>query len=331
VNQYRPYSWYSETLQTTTHNGWANYHALQASWNRQRGWATFGLNYTFSKALGLFTDANPLNFHDDYGPLGIDRTHAFNAAYSFDLGKRMHGNPLLRGLLNNWMLSGVTGFQSGFSIQSANDSNSTGFGFGGATVLNSFNYNAAAPVTTPNGSIYYIPVNSSNMLGTPDVTLQPNLSCDPTTPTSGVKNSYMNTECYRFPNFLENGPVYKGYFHSPAYFNNDLTIAKSFTMGEKKQLQFRASAFNFLNHPLLSFNESNKNNLSLSLSNSAVGQYCPAKGTDAAVSNCYLPGQKLVPVDFANNQNSANNTGFIGQAATKFGRRTIMLGVKFDF
>jgi hypothetical protein len=36
-------------------------------------------------------------------------------------------------------------------------------------------------------------------------------------------------------------------------------------------------------------------------------------------------------VDFASNQNAANNTGLVGQAITKFGRRTIMLGVKFDF
>ena len=230
MDQYRPYSWYTETLQTTTHNGWANYHALQASWNRQKGWATFGLNYTFSKALGLFTDANPLNFHDDYGPLGIDRTHAFNAAYSFDLGHRIQGNPLLRGILNNWMLSGVTGYQSGFSVQSANDSNSTGFSFGGATVLNTYNYDPAAPITSPNASVYYVQTNSANLLGTPDVTLQPYFTCDPTKPTSGVKNSYMNTNCYQVPNFLQNGPVYKGYFHSPGYFNSDLTIAKAFNL-----------------------------------------------------------------------------------------------------
>ncbi len=35
-----------------------------------------------------------------------------------------------------------------------------------------------------------------------------------------------------------------------AYFNNDLAIYRSFRIHENQQIQFRASAFNWLNHPL---------------------------------------------------------------------------------
>jgi hypothetical protein len=35
-----------------------------------------------------------------------------------------------------------------------------------------------------------------------------------------------------------------------AYFNNDLALYRSFTIYHENQVQFRASAFNWLNHPL---------------------------------------------------------------------------------
>ena len=38
-----------------------------------------------------------------------------------------------------------------------------------------------------------------------------------------------------------------------AFFNSDLGVFKSFNITEGKELQFRANAYNFLNHPLSSF------------------------------------------------------------------------------
>ena len=49
--------------------------------------------------------------------------------------------------------------------------------------------------------------------------------------------------------------------YGPAYFNADLGIFKNFKVTEKKKLQLRANAYNFLNHPLWSF--SNGANLNL--------------------------------------------------------------------
>jgi hypothetical protein len=43
-------------------------------------------------------------------------------------------------------------------------------------------------------------------------------------------------------------------------------------MGEGKALQLRMGAFNVFNHPLVSFNNQNTNNLSLGLQNAVVGQ-----------------------------------------------------------
>jgi hypothetical protein len=45
--------------------------------------------------------------------------------------------------------------------------------------------------------------------------------------------------------------------YGPAYFNWDLAIFKNFDITEKQKLQFRVQGYNFLNHPLYSFNGSN--------------------------------------------------------------------------
>jgi hypothetical protein len=45
--------------------------------------------------------------------------------------------------------------------------------------------------------------------------------------------------------------------YGPGYFNSDLALFKSFNFSESKKLQFRVNAYNFLNHPLWSFNGNN--------------------------------------------------------------------------
>ena len=43
------------------------------------------------------------------------------------------------------------------------------------------------------------------------------------------------------------------YMSAGAYFDNDLAIYRSFRIHESQQIQFRASAYNWLNHPLPNF------------------------------------------------------------------------------
>ena len=45
--------------------------------------------------------------------------------------------------------------------------------------------------------------------------------------------------------------------YGPAFFNADLGLFKNFQFKESKKLQLRFNAYNFLNHPLWSFNGSN--------------------------------------------------------------------------
>ena len=57
--------------------------------------------------------------------------------------------------------------------------------------------------------------------------------------------------------------------YGPAFFNADLGLFKNFQIKERMKLQFRANGYNFLNHPLWSFN--GNANLTLGF-NGATGQ-----------------------------------------------------------
>lgn len=63
--------------------------------------------------------------------------------------------------------------------------------------------------------------------------------------------------------------------YGPAYFDSDLGLFKNFQMGENRRLQFRMQAYNFLNHPLWSF--PNSQNLTLQFNqNPSTGAFTQA-------------------------------------------------------
>ena len=68
--------------------GSANYNSLQATWVRAKGRSNINLNYTFGKAMGSGAFHDQFNLDNNYGVLPSNRTHLFNAAYSFELGNQ---------------------------------------------------------------------------------------------------------------------------------------------------------------------------------------------------------------------------------------------------
>jgi hypothetical protein len=278
-------------LLLTRHGGWANYNALQASWNRSTGQFTFGFNYTFSKALGLcgtsqFSCAvpDPTNLAHDYGVLSLDRSHIFNSSYQIDLGNLSRylkigddAARFLKPLIDGWTIAGITTLQSGPDL---------------ASIRTNFSLQNGLPNN----------LNSKSILGTPDISIQPVLLCDP---RKGLKpHQYMNGACFGLPG---NGAVATGtngayqlpYIKGPAFMNSDLSLYKGFKVTERQSLQLRASAFNFLNHPLWSFNP-NGNAISLHMAQNASGQFV----------------------------NTNNQFGF---ADIKYGQRTLELAVRYSF
>jgi hypothetical protein len=304
-DDYRPYPMYQH-LEVAQHNINANYNSLQLLWNKQTGHLLYGVNYTFSKALGILgadgtgTPADAFNYRNDYGPLAFDRTQIFNATYSYTMGDLVHQR-FLAVLANRWMISGITNVQSGGNIFAQNNPD---FSIGGTLY-----------VFSPNGSPVTIPVSNTQFLGTTDVYLMPNLTCNPAV-ASGAHH-YVNNACFALPGTLGvNGPYREPYMHGPAYTDSDLTAQKDFRVGEGKDVLFRFAAFNFLNHANTTYSSSaNPNAITLNFSNEVNGD----------------PTTSYVPLGAALSSATNSNASVFGYAPQRIGRRVSEMEVKFNF
>lgn len=317
LDWYRTYPYYQHIYQIQ-HAFYSNYNSLQASWNKNSGPIQFGANYTFSKNLAVAASYNnilpdPFNARNDYNPTPWDRTHVFNVHYLVDIGRRYRGgNAFLGHVMNGWQISGISTLQSGFPLASVQGSN---FGFSGgkivttsvpyATQMSSGASGYCQDKVQPdaNGHRYCVEYMGNVVwLGTPDVLLMPTVLCNPTSNLG--KNQYINPECFGLPMVTTNGAYRLPYIHGPAYLNHDLSVLKNFHVGEGKDLQFRLAAFNFLNHPLTSFNKNDTYNLTLGFQDAVPGQ---------ALKQQYLLYQNF------------------GSAGIKYGARLVELSVKFQF
>src|SRR5262249_3365563 len=92
-------------------------------------------------------------------------------------------------------------------------------------------------------------INGENLYGTPNIPVQPVLTCDP---HKDIPKGYLlNPSCFAAPGVGQLGNFMFPYIKGQAYVNHDLSVFKNFTLGDGgKRLQLRISAYNFLNHPI---------------------------------------------------------------------------------
>jgi len=262
------------TLKIIDHKMYSNYNALQVTWNKQAGHFTFLSNYTFGKALGIrgengAASGDPTVLANNYGTLPNNRTHIFNLAYVYEFPTTHNANRFVKGMANGWQISGITQFQSGADLQAAVNSNFSYSGFipAGTTFM-------GKTLAYVNGSgqtvTYSLQANSQNVLGSPDLTLMPTLTCDP---RQGLKaNQYINSACFSpFSTPGVQGNYIFPTLTGPGFWNSDTSLFKNFTFGqsEAKKLQFRFSGYNFLNHPNRTF-ISGDSGLNLNFNSSGV-------------------------------------------------------------
>jgi hypothetical protein len=238
IQDYYPYQagYGTNSIAVGEHVGYSNYHGLQVACLKQAGRLSFDFNYTWSKALGIINSTvDAFNAHGNYGVLNIDRPQVFNASYAYDIGTVYHGDfKLLGGAANSWTVSGTTTWQSGGNLQALQGQNLS------LAILNS----------TKNESL-----TSNTYFGTNANEILPISTCNP---RSGLgAHQLLNLSCFSAPAVGHQGDRQFPYLSGPSYSNSDLTVYKTFGITEMQKIQLRASAFNFLNHPLWGFSSGN--------------------------------------------------------------------------
>jgi hypothetical protein len=214
-----------------------HYDSLQASVNHRfsNGLSFIGA-YTWSHAidtngvsaggrnqpLGSFT-GDFYNTKSARGTSSFDRTHRLVVSYSYDFPKLSGGNALLRSIVNDWSISGVTTIQSGLPF-SVTDSTS--------------------------GTIYGISAYAqfASGLGPADAMLSGNAQSRLT--------RYFNTSAFTTAPIIGNGTGFgnsgRDILRGPGQLNFDAGFGRNFklsAMRENSELQFRSEFFNFANHP----------------------------------------------------------------------------------
>jgi len=309
-SDYHPYGYAYGTAQAymIQNVDYANYNALQVSWIKTAGKLTFNLNGTWSKTLATGLQENPYSVPGNYGPAATDRPLVFNTSYTYSSGTLHTGSQLLNQLGGGWTVSGVTTWQAGGYIPSALGNGVPNFSLGeqytglpadttGASCGTKGGCSLAKDTGITNG------IGGKTYYGTDEtVPIMPVLTCNP---TNGLAhNQLLNGACFNAPAVGSQGGQGYPYMKATPYYNSDLAIYRTFHIHEKQQVQFRASAFDWLNHSLLEF--ANLNPLTLNYNVDYTSKsITPNYNTGSTGSNAFgvmttrsqAPYQRIIELD----------------------------------
>ena len=232
--------------------GISNYNALWLIFTKAVGHGLrFNASYTLSKALDynslstqgviLQDSYNPAN---NYGPSDFDVRHRF--VFSGMYALPFHGNFLL----NSWQLTGILQLQGGnpFSVFTNLATNGTA----GTIRADQSGPASKERVFLANGSVQYLPQSICYAATT---------GCTFSNPVNPVGAQGRNS------------------IYGPGYEDTDLSLGKFFTLYRESKLEFRADAFNLLNHP----------NLGQPVTQFTVGTGTVTPGTFGQITNTRFP------------------------------------------
>jgi hypothetical protein len=228
--------------------GVSSYHALNASLiKRLSHGLSFKTNYTYSKVLdqnsqldtaysqNTASDAlNPYNLTLSKGPASFNLKHQFNTNFSYQLpfgrGQRWGSGSsgVISQLISGWQWNGILTAQSGFPFSPTVGSNRSGSGDTGNPDVPNVTPGRARDSITSGVSTGCGSIAAGTTVGTPDLYFDP---CYFTLPTAGTygnsgRNQYLGPRLAAF----------------------DTSFFKAISIKEGWNLQFRAEAFNILNH-----------------------------------------------------------------------------------
>lgn len=265
-NYLRPYPGVAQITMRTA-EGSSNYHALQVQANRRfAAGLQFGVAYTYSKAMDYYgngsqnggptptagpTGATIPMFQDmrtwAYTKSGFDQTHVATISYTYSIPKlsRVAPNPIVKGVFDNWEISGITSFASG----------------------------------VPN-NISMSLTDNADLVGGGDG-VRANLTGDPRISHGerGFERMF-NPTVFARPAKGDAGNIGNGIVRGPGITNWDYTMIKNIPLrSDTRVLQFRWEFYNLFNDT--QFNAMNTNatfNAAGVQTNSALGQATGARG-----------------------------------------------------
>jgi len=225
INAFRPYLGFGSIRQT---DNVANsmYSSLQVAWTRRySGGLQFGVSYTLSKSMDDGSNQRDV-VPDTYdvsmlwGPSEFDARHILVLSYLYDLPFFKNHSTLSGKLLGGWQISGVTQFQTGLPCGAAEAKDYAGVG------LDS-NFGCGT------SGQYYVVNGTPKIIG-----------------TFGTSGQWFDTSVFTKPAAgTFNTQRVRDLIYQPGYQNWNLALFKVFPIDEQRGFQFRAEAFNFINHP----------------------------------------------------------------------------------
>ncbi|PYY17777.1 MAG: adenylyl cyclase [Acidobacteria bacterium] len=221
LNQVRPFKGY-DAINLFMPVFTSNYNGLQTQLQQQLGSSSLVvLNYTWSK--NLTTASNDFrspqyvyNILADYGPSDLDRRHIFTGSYVYTLPFFRQQDGVVGHVLGGWELSGIVYLNSGHAFTASSGVDRGGLGLAGNTFSG----------------------------GRPDMNGSPNVNA-PHTATKWFDTSVFS----QVPTTqIRPGNEKRGTIVGPDTKRWDANLFKNTKISERFTVQFRAEAFNVLNH-----------------------------------------------------------------------------------
>lgn len=200
----------------------SHYHALQTSLDHRfsHNWQA-QVSYTFSKSIdngsgtygldGGGIASNPVNIQLDRGLSNFNRKNNLRVSGIYSLPIKAKG--FMGGVVNGWQLTGVFSYLSGAPFNPTSAPNRVYTGTGS---------NTGRPNVVPGCDLY-----------------------------SGFQtlSAWFNTSCFALQPLGTYGNAGRDTIIGPNLWNLDNSLTKDFKASERVTIQFRAEAFNIMNHP----------------------------------------------------------------------------------
>jgi hypothetical protein len=213
--------------------GTSSYHALNVSLlKRVSHGLTLKTNYSYAKVIDLNSSFfqvsggenepadvyTPYNLAVNRGPAAFSLHHQFSTNFSYALpfgsGKRFGSGAsgLMNRFIGGWQWNGIVTAQGGFPLTPQLGFNNSGTGDNNITDVPNWNPDFKGPVTL------------------------------------GKRDRWFDPDAFTMPTVGTFGNVGRGSLRGPGLVNVDTSFFKQIKISERLNMQFRAEAFNILNH-----------------------------------------------------------------------------------